>query len=205
MFDFAPQQPTVCGWFFFIFSPANVWFQLVWWKKKRASETSPCDAEGLKGQKSYLWHFSVLFFFWSHVVGCRICTCFLSAVECTLMERRSLATEEMCQKKTTCFSSTGPPSGHFLLRGWGLPKDHLTAWQHWNLTFPARTLLAALVVTPSTRATTRRRHRPKTGLLPVLGEWRFGGDVMEEAGLQHRKLEEMVSTWASSPPSVCGG
>lgn len=37
-----------------------------------------------------------------------------------------------------------------------------------------------------------------TGLLPV--SW--GCDIMKEAGLLHRKLEERVSTWASSPPCV---
>lgn len=188
MFHFAPRQPTVRGWFYFI-SRLEAWKCLVSTgltkKKKQASETSPCDAEGLKGQKSYLWHFSVLFFFWSHVVGCRICTCFLSAAECTLMERRSLATEDLCQKKKNpvlfnrTFKWTLPVKGAGLTQG---PPDLLTAWQHWNLTFPARTLLAALVVTPPTRATTRRRHRPKTGLLPVLGEWGFGGGGWHHGG-----------------------
>lgn len=127
MFHFAPPQPTVHGWLF-LFSRLEM-FGFNWFggkKKKLRRRRRPAMLKASK-VKNLICDIFVFCFSFEVTWLVADCTCFLSAVECTWMKRRSSATEEMCQKKPL-FCSIGPPSGHFLLRGRGLLKDQLTFW-----------------------------------------------------------------------------
>lgn len=89
-------------------------------------------------------------------------------------------------KKTLLFNWTSPMD--LPVKGAGLspgPLDLLTSWQH-----------CVASVGPDAFFDSR----PSSNDWAASSQW--GCDIMKEAGLPHRKLEQRVSTWASSPPCV---
>lgn len=179
MFHFAPRQPTVRGWFYFI-SRLEAWKCLVsTGLMKKKTSVGDVALRCWRPQRSKILSvtFKCFIFLLKSRGWLQNLYVFSLRGRMYIDGTSQFSNGGIVPKKNPVlfnrtFKWTLPVKGAGLTQG---PPDLLTAWQHWNLTFPARTLLAALVVTPPTRATTRRRHRPKTGLLPVLGEWGFGG------------------------------